>query len=63
MLEDVLFTDVGRILSLLLLLNPDKEIEEQQTREEDKLEKFVSPIHIVNLPGEPRLMKKILTTK
>ena len=45
------FTDVGRILSLRVPLNPDKELEEQQTREEDKLENFVSRVHIVNLPG------------
>ena len=47
-----MFTDLGRNLSLLLPLNPDKELEEQQTREEDKLENFVSRVHIVNLPGE-----------
>ena len=40
------------ILSLLLLSNPDKETEEQQTGAEDKVENFVGRIHIVNLPGE-----------
>ena len=44
MLEDLVIT--------LFLSNPDKEKEEQQTGEEDKLENFVSRTHIVNLPGE-----------
>ena len=40
-----LFTDVGRILSLLLILIPDEEKEEQQRKEEDKRENFVSTIY------------------